>query len=163
MAGSDGSPVFKFLRLYYLPILKTPSLAPPPRLLLISLLSVTTELLTGSAVAFPNFASWPLSLIFIPMMAVKTVQVRVICVPHGPLQCLSCSLQHRLGPEPSLPPGKACMVAHPPQRLEVRLLGCPLLPSTGLSRPLGQLPVSSPVQACLLFPGLGTSDSPTFS
>lgn len=30
MAGSDGSPVFKFLRLYYLPILKTPSLAPPP-------------------------------------------------------------------------------------------------------------------------------------
>lgn len=57
MAGSDGNPVFKVLRLYYPPIFKTPSLAYlPSQLLQISLLSLTTEFLTGYVPScFPQF------------------------------------------------------------------------------------------------------------
>lgn len=102
-----------------------------------------------SPVAFPNFSSWPLPLIFVPMVAVQTAQVQVTWVPLGHLQSSSGSPSAPSGPRALAPPGKVCVARHPPQRLEVHSLGCPLLPANP-----GPQPCPQPALGLISHPGL---------
>lgn len=106
---------------------------------------------------FPNFASWPSSLIFIPTMAVKTAQVWVLCGLVVTSSVRRTHHPHRLGPQPSLPAGRLVWLHTRPSASKSACWGCPLLPPVGLSRPLRQLPVSSLVQACFPLAGSATS------